>query len=46
MFDCHVCGNKTARDEYVSEVFTIESRRRLLLLLLELFQRLPGGVFG
>jgi HTH-type transcriptional regulator / antitoxin MqsA len=30
MFDCHVCGNKTARDEYVSEVFTIESRRVLV----------------
>ena len=26
MFQCHVCGNDTARDERVSEVFTIEGR--------------------
>lgn len=30
MFECHVCGNKTARREYVSEVFTIDDRRVLV----------------
>ena len=30
MFECHVCGNATARDEYVSEVFTIDGRRVLV----------------
>ncbi len=30
MFECHVCGNKSARDEYVSEVFTVDGRRVLV----------------
>lgn len=30
MFTCHVCGNATAKDEFVSEVFTIDSRRVLV----------------
>ena len=27
MFECHVCGNKVAREECVSEVFSGEGRR-------------------
>ena len=30
MFKCHVCGNTSARSEFVSEVFTIEGRRVLV----------------
>ena len=30
MFKCHVCGNTTAKSEFVSEVFTIEGRRVLV----------------
>ena len=30
MFTCHVCGNTTARREFVSEVFTIDGRRVLV----------------
>jgi HTH-type transcriptional regulator / antitoxin MqsA len=30
MCNCHVCGNKTARDEIVSEVFEIDGRRVLV----------------
>jgi HTH-type transcriptional regulator / antitoxin MqsA len=30
MFKCHVCGHTTARDEFISEVFTIEGRRVLV----------------
>ncbi len=30
MFECHVCGNKTARQEFVSEVFEIDGRRALV----------------
>ena len=30
MFKCHVCGSTTARNEFVSEVFTIEDRRVLV----------------
>lgn len=30
MFECHVCGNKNARDEFVSEVFLIDGRRVLV----------------
>ena len=30
MFRCHVCGNTTARSEFVSEVFTVEGRRMLV----------------
>lgn len=30
MFQCHVCGNTTARSELVSEVFTVEGRRVLV----------------
>ena len=26
MFNCHVCGNTAARNEFVSEVFTIDGR--------------------
>jgi YgiT-type zinc finger domain-containing protein len=30
MFECHVCGNKTAREELVSEVFNVDGRRVLV----------------
>jgi HTH-type transcriptional regulator / antitoxin MqsA len=30
MFDCHICGNTSARNEFVSEVFTINGRRVLV----------------
>jgi YgiT-type zinc finger domain-containing protein len=30
MFNCHVCGNTAAKSEFVSEVFTVESRRVLV----------------
>ena len=30
MFNCHVCGNTTAKSEFVSEVFIIEGRRVLV----------------
>ena len=30
MFKCHVCGSTTAKNEFVSEVFTIEGRRVLV----------------
>lgn len=30
MFECQVCGNNSAREELVSEVFTIEDRRVLV----------------
>lgn len=30
MFNCHVCGNTTAKSEFVSEVFTIKGRRVLV----------------
>ena len=30
MYECHVCGNGTARDESISKVFSIESRRVLV----------------
>ena len=30
MFRCHVCGNTTARSEFVSEVFTVEDRHMLV----------------
>jgi HTH-type transcriptional regulator / antitoxin MqsA len=30
MFNCHVCGNSSAKSEYVSEIFTIEGRRVLV----------------
>ena len=30
MFKCHVCGNTSAKPEFVSEVFTIEGRRVLV----------------
>jgi HTH-type transcriptional regulator/antitoxin MqsA len=26
MFNCHICGNTAARNEFVSEVFTIDGR--------------------
>ena len=31
MFKCHVCGGKSARSEFVSEVFTLEGERRALV---------------
>ena len=37
MFKCHVCGNSAARPEFVSEVFTIGSRRVLV-------ERIPAQV--
>ena len=30
MFKCHVCAATAARDEFVSEVFTIDTRRVLV----------------
>ena len=30
MFKCHVCGATAAREEFVSEVFTIDGRRVLV----------------
>lgn len=30
MFKCHVCGGAAARQEFVSEVFTVEGRRVLV----------------
>jgi YgiT-type zinc finger domain-containing protein len=30
MFRCHVCGNPTAKSDFVSEVFTIDGRRVLV----------------
>ena len=30
MFKCHVCGNTTAKSDFVSEVFTIDGRRVLV----------------
>jgi YgiT-type zinc finger domain-containing protein len=30
MFRCHVCGNTSAKSDFVSEVFTIEGRRVLV----------------
>ena len=30
MFNCHICGNTAARNEFVSEVFTIDDRRVLV----------------
>lgn len=29
-FKCHVCGGETARDEFVSEVLEVDSRRVLV----------------
>lgn len=30
MFNCHVCGGTAAKDEFVSEVFTVDGRRVLV----------------
>jgi len=30
MFKCHVCGCEAAKDQFVSEVFTLEGRRVLV----------------
>jgi len=30
MFNCHVCGHNTAKQEFVSEVFTVGDRRVLV----------------
>jgi YgiT-type zinc finger domain-containing protein len=30
MFNCHVCGNTAARNEFVNEVFTLDGRRVLV----------------
>lgn len=30
MFKCHVCGSTAAREEFVSEVFTLDGRRALV----------------
>lgn len=30
MFKCHVCGGTAAKNEFVSEVFTIDGRRILV----------------
>ena len=31
MFKCHLCGNTSAGSEFVSEVFTLEGERRVLV---------------
>jgi len=30
MFRCHVCGNTSAKSDFVNEVFTVEGRRVLV----------------
>lgn len=37
MFKCHVCGSTAARDELLSEVFTVDGRRVLV-------ERIPAQV--
>ena len=37
MFKCHVCGNTSAKSDFVSEVFTVEERRVLV-------ERIPAQV--
>ena len=37
MFRCHVCGNASAKSDFVSEVFTIDGRRVLV-------ERIPAQV--
>ena len=39
MFKCHVCGSTTAREDLVSEVFTIDGRRVLV-------ESIPAQVCG
>jgi YgiT-type zinc finger domain-containing protein len=37
MFKCHVCGGTAAREDLVSEVFTVDGRRALV-------ERIPAQV--
>ncbi len=37
MFNCHVCGNTTAKTGFVNEIFTVDSRRVLV-------ERIPAQV--
>ena len=37
MFKCHVCGGTAAREDLVSEVFTVDGRRALV-------ERIPAEV--
>jgi HTH-type transcriptional regulator/antitoxin MqsA len=30
MFRCHVCGNTSAKSDFVNEIFTVEGRRMLV----------------
>ena len=30
MFNCHVCGNTTAKAQFVNEIFTVDGRRVLV----------------
>ena len=30
MFRCHVCGNTSAKSDFVNEIFTVEGRRLLV----------------
>ena len=30
MFRCHVCGNPSAKSDFVNEIFTVEGRRMLV----------------
>lgn len=30
MFKCHVCGNTSAKSDFVNEIFTVEGRRMLV----------------
>jgi HTH-type transcriptional regulator/antitoxin MqsA len=37
MFKCHICGNTTAKSDFVNEVFTVEERQVLV-------ERIPAQV--
>jgi len=39
MFNCHVCGNKTAKAEFANEIFTVDGRRVLV-------EHIPAQVCG
>ena len=39
MFNCHVCGNTTAKTGFVTEIFTVDGRRVLV-------EHIPAHVCG
>ena len=39
MFNCHVCGNATAKTGFVNEIFTVDGRRGLV-------EHIPAQVCG